>query len=531
MPFARSVMKPELTRRLFVFLVAALLAGSLQAADGNNVAIASGKPRGVQEGEPTVFRGVPFAAPPVGELRWRAPQPPTPWSEVRAADSFGPACPQAPRADRPGVLGEVSEDCLTLNLWVPPSDPESPLPVMVWIHGGAFVVGSSSWPWYDGSELARRGVLVVTVNYRLGRLGFFAHPALSELHGGSEPLGNYGLMDQIAALEWVQQNIAAFGGDPDNVTVFGESAGGASVLHLLTIDASRGLFHKAISQSGGGHGPSRHISRARPGTGLRTAESAEALGARFATQQGIEATASSATTAAALRALPLEIMVPNQALGVRVSPLIDGKLVVDDVSRRLSNGERHDVPLLIGANSFEGSLARVLGVGEGMIERLLGRWATEARELYDADSDPIWPLRVYGDSAFVAPARWIARQSQGITTPTFLYHFSYVATATRDSAPGAAHGADVPFVFSTLDRLPGASDEDRRMASAMSDYWASFAKSGIPSSAGHPEWPAYKGEEDALLEFGTEIRVRAGLLSDRLDLFDRRFLGLEERWD
>ena len=519
--------------RTLATLLSCLLSAAGVVAQDPTAALDSGAVRGVAAGDVEIFRGIPFAAPPVGGLRWRAPQPVEKWQGVRLAEEFGPACPQAARADRPGMLGEISEDCLTLNVWAPVrGDDAEALPVMVWIHGGAYVVGSGSWPFYDGTELAQRGTVVVTINYRLGRLGWFGHPALTAEAAADhpqEPLGNYGLMDQIAALGWVQRNIAAFGGDPANVTIFGESAGGASVLMLLTADASEGLFHKAISQSGGGHGPLRHLNRRRPGVGPRLAESAESQGAQFASEHGVDGV--DATTAAALRALPLEAIVPKQALGVRVAPLIDGRLLVDDPSDRFRAGQRHDVPLLLGSNSFEGSLARTFGVGERMIEQLLGRFADEARKLYDADNDPLWALRVYGDSAFVAPARWLARQRQGIDSPVYLYWFSYVGAARRGQAPGANHGADVPYVFSAFGSVPGVQDEDRRMASAVSDYWASFARSGVPSSDGNPEWPAYDAATDQLLELGTEIRVRPGWMTQRLDLFDRRFEALTRFWD
>jgi len=514
---------PRFRLPLFVVLVALAAGGVARAGDSTTVSTESGPLVGSLEDGVRVFRGIPYAAPPVGELRWRAPQPPPTWEQALEAREFGPACPQRGREDRPGVLGRTDEDCLTLNVWAP--EGAAGAPVMVWIHGGAFVVGSGSWPFYDGTAFARRGVVLVTLNYRIGRLGFFAHPALTA-ESPDGPLGNYGILDQIAALEWVKRNIRAFGGDPGLVTVFGESAGAASVNILMVSPLAAGLFQRAIAESGGGMQVTRRLSEGRPGP---LGESVEAEGLAFARSQGIEE-ATGAETLTRLRSLPVESLLGEGALGVRVQPFVDGRVLPDDVAVLFAAGKQHDVSFLLGSNSYEGSLADTFGRSPRFIFGILGPDLETARRIYgeEAADEKRFAGLLFGDASFVEPARYLAAQMEHVSSPAWLYHFSWVTTGRRGEAPGAIHGSEVPYVFATLDssRLISSlvSDDDRRMAELVQAYWVAFARSGNPNGDDRPEWPAYEAKSDLLLELGEEVAVRAHFLQQRLDLHEERYL-------
>lgn len=498
----------------------ATLAG---ATDSTTVSTESGLIAGTVVDGIQIYRGIPYAAPPVGELRWRAPQPAPSWEGVRQALEFGAACPQHAREDRPGVLGRTDEDCLTLNIWAPADAAGAP--VMVWIHGGAFIVGSGSFPYYDGTAFARRGVVLVTLNYRIGRLGFFAHPALTA-EAGDGPLGDYGILDQIAALGWVKRNIEAFGGDPNLVTVFGESAGAASVNILMVSPLAAGLFQRAIAESGGGMQVARRLSEARPGV---PGGSVEAEGLAFARSQGIEED-TGADTLARLRALPVESLLGEGALGVRVQPFVDGHVLPDDVAVLFAAGKQHDVPFLLGSNSYEGSLADTFGRSPRFIFGILGPDREKAQRIYgeEATDEKRFAGLLFGDASFVAPARYLAAQMERVSSPAWLYYFSWVTTGRRGQAPGAVHGSEVPYVFGTLDSSPMlsalVSNDDRHMSKLIQSYWVAFARTGNPNGEGRPEWPAYEAKSDSLLELGEEVAARAHFLQQRLDLHEERYL-------
>jgi len=480
---------------------------------------------GVEQGV-AVFKGIPYAAPPTGALRWRPPAPPAPWTMPRSAQEFGPACPQAVLPPPVGVEGATSEDCLTLNVWQPQeADPK--LPVMVWIHGGGFVFGSGSQPMYAGAELARLGAVVVTLNYRLGALGFLSHPALSREQAGG-PLGNYGLLDQIAALQWVQRNIASFGGDPGNVTIFGESAGGIAVQALMTSPLAAGLFHKAISQSGGG---TAAFLRADDGHG-----SAEKFGDAWATlaaggcgpevgpllqksftlafstsEEGFAATGKPALAADALRGLPLEKII---ACPFSSFPTIDGQVLARSPGDSFMRGEQAKLPFLAGANSFEASLAvtsaalarATLGSG---YEELLAAFAAPAGSSQAAQD----VLR--GELFFVQPARFLARRQAARGAPTFLYYFDHVAGSRRADLAGAPHGGEIQYLFGTPAAFNVAWDAaDRRMFELMTGYWLRFARSGDPNGAGAPRWDAVSESSEAFLKLDA---APAMAQPDRLD--------------
>ncbi|QRO02325.1 carboxylesterase family protein [Archangium violaceum] len=452
------------------------------------------------------FKGIPFAAPPVGDLRWRPPQPVQEWSGVRQATAFGHDCMQIPFAADAAPLGtSPAEDCLTLNVWRAAEAPkDGKLPVMVWIYGGGFVNGGASPAVYDGSRFARQGVVLVSFNYRLGRLGFFAHPALTAEAGGA-PTGNFGYMDQIAALEWVRDNIAAFGGDPNNITVFGESAGGGSVHTLLTSPKSRGLFHKAIIMSGGGRGPllgGSRLSEDTPG-GPRSAES---IGVEFARSVGIQRTGPEAL--AALRALPAERLCDFNLMTLNVptysGPMLDGQLVVEWPDAAYRAGRWAQVPVMVGATRADIGFLSARTRDEAFA---LFPDKAAARATYDPDgkADVQTLVALIGmDRLMLEPARYTARAvaSQGI--PAWHYRFSYVADSMRDEwKTGAPHATEIPYVFDTVELKYEAktTDRDRQVGRVANTYFANFARTGDPNGQGLPQWPRYEAATDVLLDF------------------------------
>lgn len=485
--------------RYLALILLLLLADPSEAAPV--VTIDSGNVEGAADNGVNVFKGIPYAAPPMGDLRWRPPHPAAKWQGTLDATDYGPACPQPPRPDRARDFGPQSEDCLTLNVWAPSKAKE--VPVMVWIHGGAFRVGKGGTDFYDGTRFAEQGIVLVSFNYRLGYLGFFAHPALIA-EGGDEPLGNYGLMDQIAALEWVQRNIAAFGGDPDRVTVFGESAGGASVLFLMTVAETAPLFQQAIVQSGGGTQRARYLSRDLSGVpGLAT------TGVRLAERLGVD---DADDPVAALRRIPPERIVASgfDDAGIGYGPVIDGKLITSTIFEAFAAGKASKIPLLIGANSYEASVLRAFGTSASDLLDRLGPMKDEAMEVYadeaGGDEDYIAEL-AFGDVSFVAPARAIAGV-HARSAASWLYHLDFVRERGRDTVKGANHGADVLLVFDNLDAFPMSrllfTDRDRQVARTMHRYWVNFAKTGDPNGRGVPSWPAYDAESDRLLLIGND---------------------------
>jgi len=459
----------------------AWLAASAAQAQAPTAKVETGVLVGESTERANIFRNVPFAAPPTGALRWAPPQRPARWGGERDATRNGPSCPQPMNADGTpnafgGANGPVSEDCLQLNVFAPKTARKAP--VMVWIHGGGHRVGAG-WV-YDGQNFARDGVVLVSINYRLGALGYLAHPALTK-DAGPAATGNFGLMDQIAALQWVKRNAAAFGGDPGNVTVFGESAGGASVLALLATPSARGLFQKAMIQSGGGWSPGRTLAQM------------EQEGIRALAQAG----AAPEATAADLRAIAFEKLVP---LAGDYGPFVDGRLMTETPAQALARGHAADVPLVIGWNSGEDSVA--FGGLVGPAEQL--------RTPADRDA--------FTDRVFGAPARWIAAKAAG-GRPAWLYHFSYVGSRFRPAQTRAAHAAEIQYVFEYWGRrtpMSVASDEDRAMATLMHGCWVAFARSGAPR-CGDDAWPAYEAQSDRLMEFGANSGVRTHFRKSQLD--------------
>ena len=472
-----------------------------------DVKVESGMLHGVSDAGVVSYKGIPYAAPPTGNLRWKAPQPAAHWSGVRSADQYGHDCMQLPFPSDAAPLGtKPDEDCLVLNVWAPAEPASSKLPVMVWIYGGGYVNGGSSPAVYDGSQFAKQGVVFVSFNYRVGRFGFFAHPALTA-EAGSAPLGNYAFLDQIAALKWVQHNIAAFGGDPGKVTLFGESAGGGSVLTMMTSPLSRGLFQQAIIESGGGRdglGGMPRLSVAANGK-----PSAESSGLAFAQSKGIAG--SDAAALDALRKLPADAIVDGlnmasmfQAAKTYSGPMIDGKIVIETPQSAFLAGHQMKIPVMIGANSrdigfsFAKSMQEVVAPFGANKDRALAAYnpdnSTDAR---------VVGTRVSADLIMVEPARFIAQEVAASGQPAYHYRFSYVAASMRKEWDGAPHATEIPFVFDTVKaRYEAALDPaDEAIARTTNSYWASFAKTGDPNGADRPHWSPYARQTDIVMDF------------------------------
>lgn len=487
----------------------ALVLATCPAIAGPMVQTRHGRVEGaIQRGTET-FLGIPFAQPPVGPLRWRAPQPPGHWTGTRDTRRPGPDCMQDKTHNSlgPDYDNPQSEDCLYLNIWRPADAGKAPLPVMVWIHGGAFIMGAGAMPAYAGDVLAREGVIVVSINYRLGRFGTFATPALIAEQAG-QPLANYGLLDQIAALKWVQRNITAFGGDPGNVTVFGESAGASSVNFLMASSLARGLFARAISQSGGTNAD------------LRSLDEASRQGLAWARGKGI-----ADTDTTALRALPAEAVL-DAPITEPVFPVIDGSVITQSTPEAFAGGAPGAVPYLVGANSWEESLLRWLpGAADALRDRL-GPASGDVLALYARPGEPTETslARIWGEAAMVLPARRRALDMARHGAPVWLYRYSYVPEALRKELPGAGHEAEIEMVFGHPSRQsrPGWTKSDNTMSNLMRGYWVAFAKTGNPDPAGASSWPAVTPGQPALMEFGADgAQVRIDFAKDRLDALEK----------
>ena len=491
-------------------VVAAPLA--FAADDAPRAATASGLLEGVRSDGLDVFRGIPFAAPPVGPSRWRAPQPEQPWRGVRSAVAFGTACPQKAglSLEGGGDPGRLSEDCLYLNVWTPRAAPGAKLPVMVWLHGGALIFGAGSLKLYDGASLAQQGVVVVTVNYRLGPLGYFVHPALER----AAPRGpaNFGLLDQMAALRWIQRNIESFGGDARQVTLFGQSAGAQSVLALMTSPLSRGLFQRAVAQSPYGI-PSHSREQARQ-TGVRVASALGLAGER--------------ATLAQLRRVPAENFSNLQGPDLSLAPgvIIGDAALPQPILATFQAQQQAKVPLIIGSNSDESSVAVVMGLDPAALVKKLGAARILVRPMYPGVTDEgELGRQVVRDVGFTAFSRRIA-VLHSKTTPTWRYYFSYVPQQARALKAGAAHGDEVTAVFGTGDlcaclHIP-LTEADREVGRQMAARWVAFAKVGDPAVAttdNTPRWPPDSRYRPVVLEFGERQTLQTDFMKNRLNTF------------
>lgn len=477
---------------------------------------------GIQQGALSVFRGIPYAQPPVGKNRWRPPLPVTPWTEVRTTTDFGPACiqPQGrPVSIYSQDLGATSEDCLSLNVWSP--DTVGRAPVIVWIHGGSLVAGSSKEPMYDGAALAAEGVVVVSINYRLGMLGYFAHPELSA-ESPERASGNYGLMDQIAALEWVQRNVAAFGGDPENVTLAGESAGGLSVLYLMTSPGARGLFAKAVVQSG------YLMSMADLREPVHGAPPAEANGLAVAS-------ALNAADIAALRAMDAQTLTDAAGpAGFYARGVIDGVTLTDQMINVFDRGEQAPVPVLAGFNDGEIRSLRVLAPAapgsqadyERIIRERYADLADDFLRLYPADRMDESILSATRDAFYGWTAERLGRSQATIGQPAYLYMFDHGYPAADDAGLHAFHAAELPYLFGTMRTTPPHwpaiphTPQEQALSATMIDYWTSFAKIGRPESDRAPAWPAHGSASGPVMVFEETPRVEMDFKPGVFDLHE-----------
>jgi para-nitrobenzyl esterase len=503
---------------LRVFVMAAVVAGLVVGRAAAQVTTTAGVVQGttVADGAIRVFRGVPYAAPPVGALRWQPPQPAVPWTGVRDASKTGPACMQG-KLFGDIVLPDLSEDCLTLNIHTPARTAGDRLPVMVWIHGGGFQAGAGAEPRHEGLAFARRGIVLVTINYRLGVFGFFVHPELTR-ESTRHASGNYGMLDQVAALQWIRDNIAAFGGDPGNVTIFGESAGSFAVSALMASPLATGLFHKAIGESGAFlAGDSGTLALAPLATGE---------------QQGVKFAASMrAASLATLRAQPAQALLDAAAASrLWFAPNVDGYFLAQDVYAVYAAGQHRQVPLLAGWNADEMRAAVTLRPQKPTVQS----FTVETRTRFGAQADAVLKAYPAGTDAealesaaslasdmFIGYAtwKWIEMHAQSGRVPVYRYSFDRkipvppgnavngVPATARDI--GARHAGEIEYVFGSLDvSLPKVPWEpaDRKLSETMTSYWANFAKTGDPNGPGLPVWPRYDLSGRRVLQLDESIR-------------------------
>jgi len=490
-----------MNRLLAATMAATCLTFAVSGAAPKPVKTASGLVSGTAGRNSTisVFKGIPFAAPPVGPLRWRAPTAPASWTGVRKADAFSPSCIQTIVTEKKPwtyefmAHGEVSEDCLYLNIWTPAASPAARRPVFVYIYGGGNVEGSGSVPAYDGEGLASKGLVVVTFNYRVGVLGFLSHPDLNK-ESSYHASGNYGLLDQIAAVRWVHDNIAAFGGDPNRITVAGQSAGASGVHSLTASPLAKGLFHRAIADSGGGVG------------GARTMADQEADGVRFAT-------AKKAGGISDLRAMPWQDVVVSVP-GVRFAPVPDGYALPAAVRDVFAAGKQNDVPTLTGINADEG----------GAVPHptaTLESFQRDARTRYSADADEFLKLypattddeakRAQNDSARDRARStlylWALDRGKTSKTDAFTYFWTHTLPGPDADQYGAFHTSEVPYVLNTLSMSSRPfTAKDHQIAATLSSFWANFAATGNPNGKGLAAWPAVTKDASQTMEVGDDFR-------------------------
>jgi para-nitrobenzyl esterase len=473
------------------------------------------------------FAGIPYAAAPVGDLRWRPPAPVEPWDGERDATTFGATAHQ--NADMLSMLLGLdpeprSEDCLHLNVWTSAVD-DGARPVMVWIHGGAFMIGSGSMNLYDGSTFVDRGdVVVVTINYRLGELGFLELGSIDPAYEGS---GNVGLLDQVAALEWVRDNIAAFGGDPDQVTIFGESAGGMSVSTLLAMPTAAGLFHRAIAQSGAGQGVASRAEADRVAAAYLDRHGVSSV-AELAERTPAQLMEAQAAIFAEMVTDPESMMESGDPMsGMPFRPSVDGVIIPEPVDQALRSGSSASVPLLTGTNADEWKLFDMMDTGtmdEAELTKRLGALApdaTKARAAYRGVHPDLDPKSLFSafmtDVAFRIPATRMLEAQRAATDQVWSYWFSW-PTPAMGGALGSCHALEIPFVFDVVDDPKLAmfvgADAPTGLAELMQDAWIAFARTGRPGTDALPEWPAYDLDRRATMEFGSDCRVQEDPASD-----------------
>ena len=481
-------------------MLLALAAAEPACAEVTQAKVTGGAVRGSAQDGLGVFKGIPFAAPPTGDRRWREPQPVQPWSGVKATTAFAPGCVQdtASLTRLSGVTLPVSEDCLYLNVWTPARSAGEKLPVMVWIYGGAFTGGATSIPLYDGSKLAQRGVIVVTVAYRVGPFGFLSTPELSQEAGHSS--GNYGLEDMIAGLKWVQANIGAFGGDPRRVTIFGESAGGIAVSMLAQSPMARGLFHGVISESGGSFTPPKNDNEG--GQLAPTRKAAEKTGEGFLASLNVK-------TLAEARALSADRVMKGKGM---LWPVYEGRVLPADPYALYEAGKQNDTPVLIGTNSDEGALFTPPSVPPAQVEQQIrsgyGAYADKMLAAYPHATPAearTSAKNLFRDTAFAWPTwTWARLQSKTGKGRAFVYFFDQhspqIPGSPFNDPDGATHASEIAYVFGNLS--PDYGPQDHVLSERMGAYWTNFAKTGDPNGQGLPHWAAFTraGEETLVLD-------------------------------
>jgi para-nitrobenzyl esterase len=509
-----------------LFLAINLHAFSQTTASSTTVKVEGGLVDGTIENGITIYRGIPFAAPPVGDLRWCAPQPVKSWEDVLKADKFGPACPQQLNIVTAYYTKYgMSEDCLYLNIWKPNSSLDKKLPVMVWIYGGGFNMGSTSQDMTTGEQLAKKGVIVVGIGYRIGALGFLAHPELSS-ESENHVSGNYGLLDQIAALKWIQHNIIAFGGDPDCVTIFGLSAGGQSVSILAASPLAKGLFQRAICMSGGSFRPA---SIKKDVDCLQILKGAEADGLELAKNMGVNSIAE-------LRKIDPQKFVSNPSTSTGYWPVMDGYVIADDLYKLYETGNYNDVPLLIGNTSAEGTIF--------ILASKPGEYVETTRQKFGPVTDKILSLYPEGTEDITRRSMgdlfrdtyfgwhtytWASLQTKTGKSPVFVYYFDQSQPASPvtllQKSDRAYHGSDCSYVFGHLDQEPTMkyTDEDRQLSELMVNYWINFAKYGNPNKKGMPEWPVYNVENPTVMYLKGNPKAEPLPNLDKLKVIDEYY--------
>jgi para-nitrobenzyl esterase len=480
-----------------------LLAGALSAfaAIQDPVQVDGGQIAGIAGSDPKVriYKGIPYAAPPIGDLRWRAPKPVSAWQRVRKTDRFGPSCVQKIVEERKPWTYEfmthtaVSEDCLYLNIWTAAANPADKRPVLVWIYGGGLSEGSGAAPAYDGEALARKGLVVVNMNYRVNIFGFFSHPELSS-ESGRNASGNYGYLDQLAALQWVQRNIAAFGGDPAQVTIAGQSAGAGSVHALTASPLAKGLFVRAIAESG-----------SRVGRSMRKLSDGETDGVRFAKLRG-------AGSLRDLRAISADSLF-NTTDGdqFRWGAVVDGWFLPADIDTVFAQGKQNDVPVLTGSNADEGSSVPMYGKipaaeWEKQAKDRYGERAAEFLNLYPPEPDA--QKNSARHDYLVSTYIWAVNRGKTARTPLYTYYWTHPEPGPDRDVYGAFHTSEVPYVFAALSTHRPWDANDRKIAETMSSYWVNFVKTGNPNGAGLPKWPAFDPASHTVMELGDAFAPR-----------------------
>ena len=510
-----------MNNKICLLTLIVLISANIGYTQSNIVQIESGLLSGLNEDGSSViaYKGIPYASPPVGDLRWKPPQPKLGWQGIYAADNFGPTCMQIPPPEGSFYHTEFytleepkSEDCLYLNVWTNTKMYENERPVMVWIHGGAFSQGSGSMPTFNGQSFAEKGVVLVTINYRLGIFGLFAHPDLTE-ESKQNFSGNYGLLDQVAALKWIQKNIEAFGGDPNNVTIFGQSSGAGNINKLMTSPLTEGLFNRAILQSGNAYVFGE----------TQTLEQAENDGKAFMKEYD-------AASVEELRDWPAEKLL-EEGSKFSFHPNIDGWFLSDEPLKVFEKGGQHNIPVLLGSNSDEGST--LYGpklnaeIFKNIINRSYGENAEKFLTLYPHKTDK--QARNSFNKAWTDEMAWgshtFARiHSQTKNVSTYLYFFDRIPPGRDSDRYGAFHSSEIAYLFNTLNTIERPWTEvDRTLAPKLQLYWINFAKKGNPNGKDLTKWPVYNSKNRKVLKLGKQIEADVILREDILKFYNNRF--------